>query len=769
MLIGMQGLAYLGRHKIYFSYLVSLLAMFVAAVLLLAAQWWTAFYSTPTPFFTNIVHIQTVSNLSLAEANYYLAHQQSFERIARLGITRFRQRNGDVLDAKLVDPAFFDIFPPRLVSGRIFTSADAFHQSGKNAIINQKLMNSLSDTVGYLDTDSGPVKILGIVDEDYWFPINTGLWVVFQESPVMENFGTHFEFIGKLNSGISVASAETEMNAIFKQYRMSQGGATLELRVKPFAEMSRQNFLFDLTLISIILLTAVISGLVSIGNLLGLDLLRRDREWRISQLLGMSVEKIIVNPLVSFSAVLLLGLVLGFCSYQLLKYYFSPYALISQANTPFWWGLSFSPLILLAILFSIAAIILVLSLLPTYILLKRRAHAKTGMRVGRHRGLAFYKFQWLLLSIQIFSTVIIVCLVVALMSLYYYECISDRGFKRSDLLVTRFSGPGEKIDKESIPLLLKTQINGYSNNLAVSNAVPGSTDIAYANIDVLPSGASHSIVMYEVSQDFFSVMDIALEEGRGFNSVDREKSQAVTIVDQATAEKMWPNESPLGQEIVIFPEIPFLRQRLTIVGVASAIRSNSYQLPTFYRPLAQGFAETDKLRVIISSDDRQDLTRYLDRISKTSSGFSDARPIESILRQSGDLTLSRILNFMPACILIVIMLIIGIQNTAERILVDYQKNIAIYQVCGWSHSAIVKKLCKPLFTVIVLSMIFSLFVISLLDVTRWFNFLLVSKALQISIVASSMLMVVALAIFSFVYPCLNKLGRPIAETLKSKQ
>lgn len=768
MLIDNQGLAYLKRHKTYFSYLTFIMAMFVAAVLLLAAQWWTAFYLKPTPLFHNIAHIKSQKVMTWAEADYYLTHQQSFKKVSRVGTTRLDQRNGMLLTAKFVDPEFFDVFPPQLVSGRVFNATDTLHQSGPGVIIHQKLRDSLGEVTDYLDTTNGPVKIIGVVGGEYGFPINTNVWTVFQDSPARASIATTIDFIGQLNSGVTLASAESEANALFEQYGSSHGNSESDLKAKLLAETSRQNFHFDLTLISIILLTAAASGLVSIGNLLGLDLLRRDREWRISQLLGMSAEKIIVNPLVSFSVVLFLGIALGFFSYQLLKYYFSPYALINQADAPFWWGLSFSPLFLLALLSSIVVIILILSLLPTYILLKRRAHAKMDMRVGRHRGLGFYKLQWLLLLIQIFASVIIVCLLAALASLYYHECISDRGFKRSDLLISSFSPSGERLNKEELPLLLQTQIAGYGSALAVSNAVPGSADIPYANIDVLPSGTTQAVVMYEVSEQFFSIMGIAVEEGRSFNHTDREKSQAVVIVDRASAEKLWPGESALGQEVVIFPNVPFLRQQLTVVGVSSSIRSNSYKLPTFYRPLTQGLSETDKLQVIIASDDRRGLTRHLDSISKTSPGFSNAQPIEAILRQSGDLTLSRILNFMPAGILIVIMLIIGIHNTAERILVDYQKNIAIYQVCGWSPLAILMRLCKPLLLVLFLSLVLALVVISRLDLAIWFNFLLASKTLKLGIVAVCLSTVTVLAMLSFIYPCLQKLRKPITEVLKSK-
>lgn len=48
---------------------------------------------------------------------------------------------------------------------------------------------------------------------------------------------------------------------------------------------------------------------------------------------------------------------------------------------------------------------------------------------------------------------------------------------------------------------------------------------------------------------FFQTTSLPLLQGRDFTPVDREGAPAVTIVDEALAAKLWPNQSPLGKRV----------------------------------------------------------------------------------------------------------------------------------------------------------------------------------------------------------------------------
>jgi hypothetical protein len=52
-----------------------------------------------------------------------------------------------------------------------------------------------------------------------------------------------------------------------------------------------------------------------------------------------------------------------------------------------------------------------------------------------------------------------------------------------------------------------------------------------------------------VTPGFFDTYGIRLLHGRGFVDADRLESPAVVIINQATAEKFWPGENPIGKRI----------------------------------------------------------------------------------------------------------------------------------------------------------------------------------------------------------------------------
>jgi len=94
-----------------------------------------------------------------------------------------------------------------------------------------------------------------------------------------------------------------------------------------------------------------------------------------------------------------------------------------------------------------------------------------------------------------------------------------------------------------------------------------------------------------VSADYFSTMGIRLLRGRGFNADDRPTTQAVAIVNAATAERLWPGEDPIGRRIGdVGPDGPSWRVVVGVVAdiqtVFEVVRPAATRLQ-IYRPLSQ--------------------------------------------------------------------------------------------------------------------------------------------------------------------------------------
>jgi putative ABC transport system permease protein len=89
-----------------------------------------------------------------------------------------------------------------------------------------------------------------------------------------------------------------------------------------------------------------------------------------------------------------------------------------------------------------------------------------------------------------------------------------------------------------------------------------------------------------VSGNYFDTLRIRLIAGRTFTPHDTADTQAVAVVDETFARRVWPRENPIGTSIV------WTRTglRLEVVGVVGAVRHYGVAAPpreTVYRPYAQ--------------------------------------------------------------------------------------------------------------------------------------------------------------------------------------
>jgi putative ABC transport system permease protein len=117
----------------------------------------------------------------------------------------------------------------------------------------------------------------------------------------------------------------------------------------------------------------------------------------------------------------------------------------------------------------------------------------------------------------------------------------------------------------------------YDEELGVH--VTGRTD---TNMAELPSA-----MLEAASPDYFRTLRMSMRQGRGFDDRDDQGTQRVAVVSESMANRLWPNESPIGRTMVF--EGPN-SEEITVVGVVSDVRHEIFDR-TFrsivYRPARQ--------------------------------------------------------------------------------------------------------------------------------------------------------------------------------------
>jgi len=77
-----------------------------------------------------------------------------------------------------------------------------------------------------------------------------------------------------------------------------------------------------------------------------------------------------------------------------------------------------------------------------------------------------------------------------------------------------------------------------------------------------------------ISPDYFRTLQVPLISGRAFTNQDTDQSTKVIIVNETTARRLWPGQSPIGRHITIWRDDKFPREIVGVVGETKASLDN---------------------------------------------------------------------------------------------------------------------------------------------------------------------------------------------------
>ena len=109
----------------------------------------------------------------------------------------------------------------------------------------------------------------------------------------------------------------------------------------------------------------------------------------------------------------------------------------------------------------------------------------------------------------------------------------------------------------------------------------------------VPPAQRAAAPIHVVSPEYFATIGVPLRQGRAFTARDRAASPGVVIINEAMAERYWPNQNPIGRRIthdlVIVPVQATTRE---IVGVVGDVRHFGLE----HRPQPQVFVPHAQMR-----------------------------------------------------------------------------------------------------------------------------------------------------------------------------
>ncbi|MGD0890395.1 MAG: ABC transporter permease [Terracidiphilus sp.] len=467
-----------------------------------------------------------------------------------------------------VTEGYFRLFGAPVMLGRTFTPQEDTPHGGKAVVLSyglwQRKFAGNPNIVGQsLSLGNEDFTIVGVLGKDFLSDPEADIWLPFQFEPASTDMNHYFQVSARLKPGITLAQANAQMKLASAEYQREFPNPIPrpQFGVVPLRDSivgdARKSLLIMLGAVSLVLLIAC----ANVANLLLLRAAGRKREFAIRSALGASRARIL-QQLLTESVLLsvaggILGLALGYAGMRALLA-ISPAGLPrigddGSAASIDWRVLIFTLTVslLTGILFGLFPAFSASRTDLNSTLKESSNRSNTGFRQGKARSLLVISEVSLALVLLIGSALLIRTFV-ALHAV-------GPGFDSHHVLTMEMSLTGERYRKTAGVAQLSR--DGRDR----LNAIPGVEVSAAAYWlpiqvdDGLPfqivgrptDKGSYGSKWMSISPGYMSVFKIPVLRGRDFNENDTATAPGVALINQAMAAKLWPNQDPVGQHVVI--------------------------------------------------------------------------------------------------------------------------------------------------------------------------------------------------------------------------
>ena len=597
-----------------------------------------------------------ISRIFLKNANYpkfplnpfdfrdIRAQNRSFHAVAAM--TRADvQLSGDFEPVKLnafrITAGYFRVLGLKPARGREFTTNDELPGNGRLAILSDRLWRKqFAADPNILDRkitlDSQPFTVIGVMPPGVQHPGNdyhaladgdtVDLWYPFTFEGNPNNRGSHFiEGVGRLRDGITPARAAAELDSIMAELgRVHPGSVGWRVLVNPlYDEMvgsARRMLLVLLGAVALVLLIACVNA----ANLLLARATSRQREIAVRAAIGAGRSRIVRQMLAES---LLISVVGGACGAVLAIGGVRALVFLLPAGFPRSSSIHLDAAVFGFTLAIALATGILFGLMPA--LHASRTDLQQALREGG-RGASESRGQLGLRNLLVVGEVALACVLLAGAGLMLRSFVNllrtDPGFQPRHVLTAALSLPNERYKTAPDVTRFYTQLTA---DLAAAPGVQAAgigTDLPWTGYNEniggwtieghksLPGQENHA--RYHIaSPDYFKAIGVPLLRGRFYTDHDDKDSPRVLIINQALAQRYFPNEDALGRRIDFFDDQPKEKDWFRIVGIVGDVKdrpNSSSAEPAFWWSMRQlPWPETNMSVAVRSSSDPAFLVNQL--------------------------------------------------------------------------------------------------------------------------------------------------------------
>lgn len=564
----------------------------------------------------------------------------------------------------------------------------------------------------------------------------------------------------RLKTGVSQGQAQAEISTLHASLHRSDGK---ERDLVPVVYDLQEEFTFlaeaGLRTTLLVLFAAVSFVLLitclNVANLLLGQALGREREFAVRAAIGCPRRRLIRQLLTEGLIIASMGGALGVGFAFLAVHYF-------QLNNPLEMPVGTRVDLSLPVLAFTAAISLVTALLfglvPAW--KASRVDVIEGLKTGGRGTISGtpQKLTKILIATEVALSLVLLVGAGLLMQSVLKMGSEPLGFQAAGLTVTSVTLPSDRYpDAQRRLRFYELLASKLGKNAAFATALPpyglGAPLVLHIMGKPIPREAEvHDVGQQTVGAEYFQVLGIRLMRGRTFDSRDRSSSEPVVIINDSLAREYFPDEDPIGRQILVGDPGTNNPWR-TIVGVvASEKRATNYhqigwvERSGALKPLAQDPVRAVSIAVRGTA---VDLRRVIDDID-AAIALGDTETMEKRLGRFLAYPRFRAVLLGAFAAFAVLLATLGVYGVLRQFLATRTQEIGVRIALGASSSDVVRLIAMQAGAPVLAGLVAGLIGASV--VSRY----LASLLYQISsgdpatfgVVAAALLGVAALAVYS---------------------
>jgi predicted permease len=500
-------------------------------------------------------------------------------------------------------PGLFALLGVRPALGRSFAEKEI--RSTKPVVLSygfwlRRYAGDSNVTGQHVTVNGSAYTIIGVLPKDFHlFDRDTDLWMPI-DRPGAEtqerSFRSWLIAVGRLRSGVTLVSAQAEMNALGQRIAEAHPETNKDwgVSVEPIQEAQFGYWKPILYLLFGIVTFVLMISCANVASLLLSRLASRNQELYVRASLGATRGRIVQQLLAEGLSLGALGGILG---WTLTYWGVDLFRAVAPAEFPLLQSIRINLPVLLFCLGTSVLSGVAPSIAPALLASRVDVHEALKTATRGTVGVRYRAFRNALVVAEIALSLVLLFGAGLMINSSLRLVRVDPGF-RAERVVTMqmfLSGPNY-FEFGSDGVRIHEEVgNFYSRLLERTSALPGVESAGL--VSWLPemgyntgrrerafsiigrhedySSDRPTAAFNMVSADYFKTLQVPLRKGRDFDSSDDEKSPWVAIVNEAFAQRYWPGKDPIGKRLLT--EGGSEERPRQIVGVVGNVRQESLE------------------------------------------------------------------------------------------------------------------------------------------------------------------------------------------------